>query len=269
MEWAQSSPDVSEDSYIPPQPAIIQYVPSTNVMQSPQPFIKQKSNFKESALALIRTCEQRKGMILNSQYLSKNLNMERRRFFDIINVLDAIDFCKKIDAESFLWKGPEHARRKILQMAINRGVFDSTKTLNDIFPDQKCISITQISIDLLLFFLALQVKRIDLKDLSFFLSRTNGREKTMICKLYQSAAIFELVGVIEKTNNIGEFAISNDFYYSYSADPTYVNSLLARPVKQSDFLSMRAEEFRNSHAKKKRIVHKKRTYTSFNESDDF
>ena len=269
MEWAQSSPDVSEDSYVAPPPAAAFQLSPAPVMQGAAQFVKQKSNFKESALALIRTCEQRKGMILNSQFLSKNLNMERRRFFDIINVLDAIDFCKKIDAESFLWKGPEHARRKILQIAVGRGVFDSSKTLDDIFPAQKCISITQISIDLLLFFLALQVKRIDLKDLSFFLSRTNGREKTMICKLYQSAAIFELVGVIEKTKNIGEFAISNQFFYSYSADPTYVNSLLARPVCQSDFLLQRAAEFRNSHAKKKRIVHKKRSYTSFNESDEF
>ena len=257
MQYNQSSPEVveSQDTTIDGLSAQIQ----DN---------KQRSHFKEAAQTLIKTCRASKGVILNSHVLSKKYEMERRRFYDIINVLDAIDYCKKIDSDSFIWKGKEFAEMKIKELATIRGVFNSSKTLEEIFPSKKCISITQISIDLLLMFSALQIRTIDLKALSCFLSRSNGRDKTMICKLYQSAAIFELVGILEKTKNSGEFRICEEFYSSFNEDPTFLPSLLNRPNKFSGFLESRAQEFSAPHLKKKRHVHKKKLFSYNDYSDD-
>ena len=83
----------------------------------------------------------------------------------------------------------------------------------------------------------------------------------MICKLYQSAAIFELVGILEKTKNSGEFKICDEFYSTFNEDPTFIPSLLNRPTEKSNFLEARAQEFSAPHLKKKKHVHKKKIYT--------
>ena len=257
MQWNQSSPEALDDQVL-----------AADGLQGQMVDNKQRSHFKEAAQTMIRTCQARKGVILNSHFLSKKYDMERRRFYDIINVLDAIDLCKKIDSDSFIWKGNEYARLKVKEMAVFRGVYDSSKSLEEIFPSKKCISITQISIDLLLMFLALQTRTLDLKVLSYFLSPTNGREKTMICKLYQSAAIFELVGILEKTKNSGEFKISEEFYYPFNEDPTFIPALLNKPCGTSEFLSKRVHDFAYTHSKKKKVTHKKRVYSYYDDDDD-
>ena len=71
MEWAQSSPEVSEDGLVTQLPSAVQLVGNSALISNQTQVIKPKSNFKESALTLIRTCQQRKGMILNSQFLDK------------------------------------------------------------------------------------------------------------------------------------------------------------------------------------------------------
>lgn len=253
MQWCQSSPEISEDGN-----------EKQTGIGEPQAS-KGRSNFKESAIQLITECREKHDKIMNCRIMSKKLNMERRRFYDIINVLDGIDLFKKLDADSFIWMGTENSRKRIQQIAITRGVFDSTKRLEDVFPSKKCISITQISLDIILIFAALQVRRIDLKDLSYFLSRNNGREKTMICKLYQAAAIFELAGIIEKTKNIGEFAITEDYYLQFNEDPTFINTLLNRKTYQSDFIARRNDEFNATHMKKKKSIHKKKSYSLYDD----
>ena len=257
MDSTQSSPEISED-----------LAQQASYVLLNQPQIKQnKCTFKDSAIILIKTCRQNAGVPLSTQFLAKTLNMERRRFSDIINVLDTLAFVEKIDSESFVWKGSESAKQKFKQVAIHRGVFNSELTLEQIFPAQKCISITQISVDLLLIFSVLQNRTLDLKKFSCFLARSNGREQTMICKLYQAAAIFELVNVMEKTKNIGEFEISKEFFIEFPFGPNSVYALLSRPTKEGDFIGKRNLAYKSIHVKKTKVSHKRKVYSDSSYSD--
>ena len=222
---------------------------------------KRNNNFKLSIQKLIELCNKDTTEHYDMFKVSTHLSFHRRRFYDVINVLEVIGCCVKLDTDTFLWNGLGNVRDTITKMAYTNGVFSKDVTLDSILPNEDCISIGKVTEHFILTFLALQEHCLDIKKVSFYLSRYNNRSKTTLCKLYQITHIFESMGILTKTENTSEFRLSDEYFVSPEVtiqqgdSPYSIESLLNRqvPFAQSSIVKQRRLEFQAQQGEDKKL----------------
>ena len=192
--------------------------------------------FRTSMQMLKETCVNDPKITYKTFNLSVKLGFHRRRFYDVVNVLEAAGCCKKVDSETISWKGMENIRNNMLHLALANGAFSKNSSLAEIIPAEFCISISKVTEYYLLCFLALQTQYLDLKDICKYLSRNTERYKTTLCKLYQITHILESAGIVSKTEKISQVKLNDEFFIQVqfslneNVTPLSLTHLLSRPV---------------------------------------
>lgn len=222
---------------------------------------KKNNNFKTSILKLIETCNKDTTEHYDMFKVASNLNFHKRRFYDVINVLEVIGVCVKLDTDTFLWNGLGNIRDTIHKIAYTNGAFSKDESLAKIIPNEECISIGKVTEHFILCFIALQEQCLNIKKVSFFLSRDNCRAKTTLCKLYQITHVFESMGIITKTENTSEFRLADEYFISPEEtskqpdSPYSIDALLNRKYSfsQSDIIRKRKLEFQAQQGDEKKL----------------
>lgn len=222
--------------------AIVESECSTNMFGNLEPIkiimgpFDKPSAFKTSTLAFIENCKKKPQAKYDIRTISEQMGFRQRRFYEVVNVFDALGVCYKYDSETFQWIGFEQVRYKIEMIASNRGAFFPNYSLEKIFSNRGCISVQKVTEEFILLYIALEMRRINILEAATYLSRENDREKTTRCKLYQVAAILEIANVIKKTDKPSEFELMPEYFISASEkmnrkiiDPSSIVMLLNRP----------------------------------------
>lgn len=170
----------------------------------------QQTNFASSIKKFINYIDNSKGKNFSLLTLCKHFNIQRRRFYDVINVLAPLKFCKKTGKNEITWLGEENFLSHIESLKHSNDI----KNIADQSGDQ-CISISELTLRFLQFFYYSGKQVVHIKDVSVYLSQDNGRVQTTTCKLYQISHILQAVGIVEKTDISGEKRMA-DKYYNYS-----------------------------------------------------
>ena len=196
---------------------------------------RQSGVFRRCALDFLQKCSSSTNRVYNVTEMSLTFGQQRRRFYDLASMMEALGICSKVQNDSFIWRGFENSKSVIYEKARERGVFDPNKSLEDIIPNVGCISIPKLCEDFILCFLALETQTLNIISLTHFFSRNNSRYKTTRCKLYQVASILEMMGIIRKSNIASQFTLNISFFASASLDmskkylnPSSFESLLNR-----------------------------------------
>ena len=170
------------------------------------------TSFTESLKNFYNLCEtSRKNHFEISKLISK-LGFKKRRFYDVINVFETLGICCKLSSNLIEWKGIDYAFQSIEQIALDHGVFNADNTLGDIVENDDSIAISTLTECLINCFLALQKQNLDIKEISNFIARNTGREKTVLCKLYQIVQILQVLGIITKTDIRSQFRMNNKYF---------------------------------------------------------
>jgi hypothetical protein len=169
-------------------------------------------SFTLSLASLFNQCSNSSHKNFEIYKLLSTHGFRRRRFYDVINVLETLGICNKINSETLLWNGIGNASMAIDRLARKHGAYDRGKTLSDIIPCISTITITSMTEFFVVAFIALEKQNLDIKEIAAFISRTNGREKTTLCKLYQIAQILQITGIITKTEKKSQFRMCDDFF---------------------------------------------------------
>ena len=126
------------------------------------------------------------------QYLEKNdgeqsimnpslsFGISRRRLYDVINVFESIGCCKKHRCDSIFWIGQSNIKNKFKQLVQERNIDNFSLSLEDLFPSDECIGVSNMTTSLILLFYALKVDKLDLRDVAYFFSRHSPRYKTTL-----------------------------------------------------------------------------------------
>ena len=194
--------------------------------------------FKKCTLQFLDKCSKSQSNETHSiTTTSLTFGSQRRRFYDVLSILESLGVCSKVNSDSFIWNGFSKVKDVIYELAKKRGVFDEKKDLNSIISSEGCISIPRLSEDFILCFLSLETNTLNIISVSEFMSRNNHRNKTTRCKLYQVACILELIGLIHKTNNQSEFVLDGKYFISATlqmatteTNPSSFENLLNRAV---------------------------------------
>lgn len=143
---------------------------------------------------------------------SQLFGISKRRTYDIVNVFESIGCCKKKRCDSIFWIGKDNIKNKLKNLVEINNVDDSSISLEEIFPNDKCIGVSNMTTSLVLLFYIFKTDVLDLRDVAFFLSRDTPRYKTTLNKLYQIAHIMSAIDVMKKTQKTGEVIISTEFF---------------------------------------------------------
>ena len=171
----------------------------------------RSESFKASTDLLFQRCSRDCSAIYDLHKTANYIGFHKRRFYDVIHVLDALGCCDKLDADSFKFNGLSCVKGKILQMCQDFDVFNPDKSLSEVLPPEDCTSITDYTKVIILCFVAMGIDSLDIKQLSYYLTRNGGRNKTVLCKLYQISQILDAIGIITKTNNISEIYLNERY----------------------------------------------------------
>ena len=189
-----------------------------------------KSTFKTTLVSFKDYCNSKQDKIISIAKICTKFGFQRRRFYDVINVLEIVGVAHKINSENFQWNGLSQVsvRNHIFEICNNNefNVFDKSRTLYQIFStnednfeskyssENAIVGISNITRYFLVAFIALNKKTLDVKELSYILSKGNkSRQKTMLCKLYLVGNILESVGILYKKGKVtSEFSFVQEYF---------------------------------------------------------
>lgn len=191
-------------------------------------------SFRTAIRALVDTMVPQSSMKITK--ICDDFCFQRRRFYDVVNVLETVGFCAKTNIDEIKWLGPGNVVPTLKQLQSKFGVNCPDRKMRDIFVDERCISISNLTTVFMMMFFALRENSLNIKSMALFLSRNNGRFKTTQCKLYQISHILEAAGVVTRGGFTGKSTIEDRFYKfaddespSRSVSIMSIDMLLNRP----------------------------------------
>jgi hypothetical protein len=204
-------------------------------------------SFRTSIQAFIRFVESHPPTDYSIIFILRDFGFQRRRMYDVMSVLCAIGCCQRNTGDTLTWTGLSSVPATFHKLQKEAHADSADPTLNEIVGCQTDVSISGLTAAFILCFLALRRPKLDIKHVSQYLARQSGRQKSILCKLYQIAHILEAAGVLERSAVPREVGIAKRFFapiefgeespYSLDALLVHAESVKERVVKK------RVEEF--------------------------
>ena len=156
----------------------------------------EKTLFRDSIKRFVDLAESNARRSYSIPWVCQEFSFQKRRFYDVMNVLEAIGCLQRATSESFTWLGLGR-----FTMCIQR----PRLCFQGATPNS--ISISLMTHQFMTFFMHVHDMSVDLKSISGLLARHNQRFKTTLCKLYQISHILEAAGILEKSQSRGTVRI--------------------------------------------------------------
>ena len=170
--------------------------------------LKGNDRFKISIQNFIRNAEKFGGQKLFCiSHVCEEYNIQKRRLYDVINVLESVGCIKKTTVDAFHWAGFGNIPHTINKLLESFGFPNTSLLYSKLFSYNQHISIATLTQYFIICFFIFHRPSLDIKQVALFLSKENGRYKTTLCKLYQVTHILESAGIIEKSVIPGELSI--------------------------------------------------------------
>lgn len=198
-------------------------------------------SFKNSIHMLVSRAERQPFPLFTITQLCSEFGFQRRRLYDVINVLEAIGCCKKTSVDTLIWLHLSNVPISLARSSSEYMLDSDDCDITSLIPNNTSISMGDLALAFMLCFIAMQQRCMSLKEVANFLSRKNGRSKTTLCKLYQVSHILEAVGVITRDRNTKGFIICDPYFIhiDMKSSPLSIQSLLNRTSEEASELSKR------------------------------
>lgn len=182
--------------------------------------IKHSDSFKETISAFIHYIESSKSHRYSISKLCSQFNFKRRRFYDVIIVLEAIGVCQHVNVDTIAWFSLRNITNTMKKLVHDSNANNPYTSLKSILPSERSVSIGKLTTLFMLCFSALNRDTLDIRQVACFFSRENGRFKTTLCKLYQITHILCAVGVLEKHHMPCFTTIKREYFVESLTDNT-------------------------------------------------
>lgn len=177
---------------------------------APQQSEREQDYLCQATRNMCQFCEEHRDFTQTITYLSNQFLISRRRFYDVINIMESMGVCQKVGIDSIYWRGLSNVKATLTDLRREMGIDNPEKTLDDLFTAEKLIGIGRTNAHLLMLFPALRVKRINLKKAAELLAHGVVKYRTMLGKLFQIAYIVRSVGVVKRTALNCEIELRDD-----------------------------------------------------------
>ena len=172
---------------------------------------KGPEDLRESIRAFVDCLEKAPEHTQAITVLSNRFGIKRRRLYDVINVFESVGACRKSGLDAVKWLGLDNMKEALRELRKQRGIDDTSISLEELFPPPCCVGISNLTMSFLLLFSAVKTNRLDLRFVSQFFSHGTTRYKTTLCKLYQICYILGAIGVTKRTAHVCEVILSDEY----------------------------------------------------------
>lgn len=161
---------------------------------------KHRNYFSEVIDKLLGKYEQKPGASLHVNIISRDNSIEKRRLYDLLNVLVACDVCSKSDSHTYKWKSLQNAILSIKKLSYDIELNASVAGINNfesllLLPDAPSIGvITNKFIGLFLF---LNRDILNITDVALLMSLDKAHYKPILRRLYLVAYFLERIGLFD------------------------------------------------------------------------
>lgn len=171
---------------------------------------KRKTDFSQFVDRLIQKHEKRPNASLQINRLSFEHGIEKRRLYDLMNVLVACDVCVKTDCHSYRWASLKNAKSAVQRIAkeIESKAIDTPIASVFVLPDSPSIGLmTTMFIGTFTYF---NVPALNIRDVSLLMSSDEAHHKPILRRLYLVAFLLERVGLFRHEQKMGDYEITVD-----------------------------------------------------------
>jgi hypothetical protein len=168
--------------------------------------------FGTAIQSFVREAESRPPGEYKISRILAEFGFQKRRMYDVMNVLSAIGCLRKTSADSMFWQGLSAIPAALVKLQHDAGADCPATPLDRIVGCDNNVSIFGLTVGLLLCFLSLRQRALDIKHITQYLCRRTGRHKATLCKLYQIAHILESTGVFQRSHVPGQLEFVDRFF---------------------------------------------------------
>lgn len=210
-----------------------------------KPKKKQKIEFSHFIDNLITCKEADSNKSIHFNLLSKSVGVEKRRLYDLMNVLCSCGVCVKHETHIYEWKGLhqieetlQNLKKSIELLSINN---QQRTSLFDL-PESPPIGLLTTTLISLFLFLGRQT--LNLHDIARFFTPDIKKEKQIIRRLYLVTYLLEKIRILKHGSRIGEYEFN---YNLKSITKTALDEISATENLPADSIEFQLNHFNDSY----------------------
>ena len=167
----------------------------------------RKSDYGKFVNNLLTQCEKTPHKTLRINSLSIESGIEKRRLYDLMNVLLACDVCKRIDSHSFRWNGLQNIPSALQQISLHTEKKAATHDLEQLFLLPESPGIGLMTNHFLASFMYFGKVVMNIRDIALLMSVDTEKARPILRRLYLVAFLLERTGLVSHSQKIGEYII--------------------------------------------------------------
>lgn len=190
---------------------------------------KNRSDFAQFIDKLILKLEDNPSHIIKINDLAHKSGIEKRRIYDLMNVLVACGISTKVESCYYRWEGLNCSAIALQNLSEEYTSKAKNIQVDNLFilPDSPGIGVLASTFIAVYIFFGL--KTLNIRDASLLMAHTEAKSKPILRRLYLVAFLLEHIGLIKHSDKIGE--------YEVIADVTTINRETYVKLLQNGFFS--------------------------------
>lgn len=171
---------------------------------------RRKSGFSEFIDKLLRCLEDSSRHYIQINSIATETGVEKRRLYDLMNVLVACGVCIKTDTHTYCWEGLARARAALAQNLREIELRSLSEPIDKLFllPDSPPIG--TLATYFVGVFLFTGARRLNIRDAALLMSPDEDHSKPVLRRLYLVAYLLEHIGILRHAQCIGEYELDAD-----------------------------------------------------------
>lgn len=171
---------------------------------------KRNQNFSLFIDSLIQKYDGKPDSIIQVNNIANETGVEKRRLYDLMNVLVACEICTKADTHLYRWNGI-HAFNTTLKKIAKEVELKAMHTdIEHLFLIPDSPTIGSLTTQFLGAYTYLGIPSMNIRDAALLMSIDEDKAKPILRRLYLVAYLLEHIGIFKHASKIGEYEISAD-----------------------------------------------------------
>lgn len=170
----------------------------------------KESNFANVVKKILARCRMNHGEYMKVSVIAEVENCEKRRIYDLFNVMCSLGLCAKSANKSYSWLGEANMMKTIQQEYERMETLSVSQDMWSIFKLPDSPPIGQLTIMTILAFIFFGKDEMNLKQVCLSMAQKRSRVSGMLRRLYLSAFFLEHLGIITHSSNVGSYILNID-----------------------------------------------------------
>lgn len=168
---------------------------------------KKRSDFSKFVNFLIDKSERDPSHPIQINKLASEHGVEKRRLYDLMNVLVACDICVKTDSHIYRWLTVRNARSAVQRISKENELKAITIPISDLLTLPDSPSIGLMTSTFISAFVLFNVTIMNIREVAILLSSAKNHPKPILRRLYLVAFLLERVGLLRHRQKVGDYEI--------------------------------------------------------------